>query len=58
MGNCKGCSKGFGDTLEFAIKKATFGKIRQKKGCGCEKRKHWLNERFPYNKGLLGKINK
>ena len=38
-------SKGLGDIVEAAIKRATFGRVRPKKGCGCEKRKQWLNEK-------------
>ena len=39
-------SKGLGDIVEAAIKRATFGRVRPKKGCGCKKRKQWLNEKF------------
>jgi len=52
-------NKGLGDTVEAAIKRVTFGKIRPKKGCGCEKRKQLLNRTFPYgNKNLLSYIGK
>ena len=47
-------NKGLGDTVEAAIKRATFGRVRPKKGCGCEKRKQWLNEKVSYAK--VGKI--
>ena len=52
-------SKGLGDTIEkfttttgiksftnFLNRNGVFGK----KGCGCEKRKKKLNEKFPYKK--------
>ncbi len=46
-------SKGFGDTVDKftsstgikAVTKAVFGTA-----CGCEERKDWLNEKFPYKK--------
>jgi|TARA_Y100000294_G_C8439798_1_gene290280 hypothetical protein len=38
-------NKGLGDIVEAAIKRATFGRVRPKKDCGCEKRKQWLNEK-------------
>tara|TARA_Y100001972_G_C7573807_1_gene287959 strand:- start:257 stop:430 length:174 start_codon:yes stop_codon:yes gene_type:complete len=41
-------SRGLGDTLEKAISKATFGKV---KSCGkCKKRRDKLNQMFPYKK--------
>jgi hypothetical protein len=30
------------------IETVSFGKIKQKKGCGCKKRQEKLNELFPY----------
>jgi hypothetical protein len=51
-------NKGLGDTVEAVIKRATFGRVRPKKGCGCKKRKQWLNEKVPYNNTLLGMANK
>ena len=48
-------SKGLGDIVEAAIKRATFGKVRPKKDCGCEKRKQWLNEK---GNNALDAINK
>ena len=51
-------SKGLGDTVEkittatgvksftnFLARNGVFGK---KKDCGCNKRKNWLNQKFPY----------
>ena len=46
--------KGFGDVVELAIKKATFGNVKPKKGCGCNKRKQWLNDNVSYEK--VGKL--
>lgn len=51
-------SKGLGDTIESfteytGIKKLTeytFNKIGKPGGCGCKKRKKWLNKTFPYKK--------
>jgi len=40
--------EGFGDTVKWAIEKVSFGRIKQKKGCGCAKRQSWLNRHFPY----------
>ncbi len=40
--------KGLGDTVKWAIEKVSFGRIRPKKGCGCDKRQSWLNHHFPY----------
>ena len=43
-----GNDKGIGDTVERGIKKITRGKV---KSCGgCQKRKDFLNEYFPYGK--------
>lgn len=39
---------GLGDTVKWAIETASFGLIKQKKGCGCAKRQSWLNRHFPY----------
>ena len=39
---------GLGDTVKWVIEKVSFGKIKQKKGCGCKKRQSWLNRHFPY----------
>ena len=39
---------GLGDTVKWAIEKVSFGRIKQKKGCGCAKRQSWLNRHFPY----------
>ena len=39
---------GLGDTVTWAIEKVSFGRIRQKKGCGCAQRQSWLNRHFPY----------
>lgn len=36
-------SRGLGDWAAWLIQKASFGLIRSKPGCGCEKRKAWLN---------------
>ena len=47
-------NKGFGDRVELAIKKTTFGKVKPKKGCGCNKRKQWLNDNVSYEK--VGKL--
>ena len=41
-------SRGLGDTVAKAIEVATFGLVKKKSGCGCDKRQQWLNEKFPY----------
>ncbi len=41
-------SVGFGDTVKYWIEKVSFGMIKQKPGCGCERRQHLLNKWFPY----------
>ncbi len=41
-------SRGLGDTVKKIIETVSFGKIKQKKGCGCKKRQEKLNELFPY----------
>ena len=41
-------SVGFGDTVKYWIEKVSFGMIKQKEGCGCERRQHLLNKWFPY----------
>lgn len=46
--NVKPKHVGFGDTVKWAIEKVSFGRIKQKKGCGCAKRQSWLNRRLPY----------
>jgi len=51
-------SKGFGDTVEKFTKATgikqlteyTFNKVGKPGGCGCNKRKAWLNQMFPYKK--------
>ena len=46
--NCKGCSKGLGDTVSSIINTVSRGKIKE---CGgCKKRKQFLNEKFSYEK--------
>jgi len=39
---------GLGDTVKWLIETVSFGRIKQKKGCGCAKRQSWLNRHFPY----------
>tara|TARA_R100001463_G_scaffold5098_1_gene17888 strand:- start:365 stop:682 length:318 start_codon:yes stop_codon:yes gene_type:complete len=41
-------SRGLGDTVKKVIETVSFGKIKQKKDCGCKKRQEKLNEMFPY----------
>ena len=41
-------SVGFGDTVKHWIETVSFGLIKQKPGCGCERRQHKLNKWFPY----------
>lgn len=41
-------SRGLGDTVAKVIEVATFGLVKKKSGCGCDKRQKWLNEKFPY----------
>tara|TARA_B100000965_G_C19237198_1_gene602723 strand:+ start:194 stop:355 length:162 start_codon:yes stop_codon:yes gene_type:complete len=50
-------SKGLGDTVEKFTTATGIKSFAQmtaramgKKGCGCAKRKAWLNKQFPYNK--------
>jgi len=43
-----GGSVGLGDTVKYWIETVSFGLIKQKKGCGCERRQHFLNKKFPY----------
>ncbi len=43
-----GNSVGFGDTVKYWIEKVSFGLVKQKPGCGCERRQHLLNKWFPY----------
>ena len=35
---------GLGDVVEKAIDIVTFGMVNKTNGCGCEKRKEWLNK--------------
>lgn len=35
---------GLGDVVEKAIDIVTFGMVNKTDGCGCEKRKEWLNK--------------
>jgi hypothetical protein len=45
--NCKGCSKGLGDTVSSIIRSVSRGRVKE---CGgCKKRKELLNSRVPYN---------
>lgn len=53
MGRPKGSvnkSKGLGDTVEKVAKKTGVKKVVEKvfKDCGCQQRKEWLNNMFPY----------
>ena len=43
--------KGFGDTIERFTKATGIKKIVDKipGGCGCDRRKDWLNKNLPYN---------
>ena len=43
-------SVGLGDTVKYWIETVSFGLIKQKKGCGCERRQHFLNRKFPYGR--------
>ena len=50
-------SKGLGDSVEKFTKATGIKSLTQiassyigNKDCGCNKRKNWLNERFPYKK--------
>ena len=45
--------RGLGDTTEWLIRKITFGKLKKKKGCGCNSRQQKLNKLFPYRHGKL-----
>ena len=40
--------RGLGDTVKWFIEVVSFGRIKQKKVCGCKKRQSWLNRKFPY----------
>ncbi len=40
--------RGVGDTVKWFIEVVSFGRIKQKKGCGCKQRQSWLNRKFPY----------
>tara|TARA_R110002049_G_scaffold240914_5_gene414746 strand:- start:863 stop:1024 length:162 start_codon:yes stop_codon:yes gene_type:complete len=46
--------KGFGDTIEAITKATGIKKVVEKiseatgKDCGCDKRKEYLNKKFPY----------
>ena len=44
-------SKGLGDTIEKFTTATGIKKLADKipGGCGCDKRKDWLNKNFPYN---------
>jgi len=46
-------SKGLGDTVEKILGK--LGIKQRKKGCGCGKRRDWLNKVVPYKKKKKGK---
>ena len=45
-------SKGLGDTVEKITIATGLKKLvdRMSEDCGCEERKEYLNEKFPYNK--------
>ena len=50
-------SKGLGDSIEKFTKATGIKSLTKKvtgavglKGCGCDKRKEWLNKQFPYKK--------
>jgi len=51
-------SRGFGDTLAKAMHKLKGNKLAEAyekitgKGCGCAKRRNWLNTKFPYEGGV------
>ena len=44
-------SKGLGDSIEKFTTATGIKKLADKipGGCGCDKRKDWLNKNFPYN---------
>jgi hypothetical protein len=39
----EGTTTGLGDIVGKAIETVTFGMVKSSEGCGCEKRKAWLN---------------
>ena len=43
-------ARGFGDTMAKMIEKLTLGKLKPKRGggCGCNKRRQYLNRLIPY----------
>ena len=45
-------SKGLGDTIEkfteFTGIKTLVDLVTEEEDCGCNKRKNWLNDQFPY----------
>ena len=43
-------ARGVGDTVKKIINTITLGKLKPKKGCGCNKRRKKLNKILPYDK--------
>jgi len=46
--------RGFGDTVASVTN--ALG-IKQKEGCGCQKRQEWLNNKLPYQAPNIGYSN-
>jgi len=46
--------KGLGDSIARFTNATGIKKLADKipSGCGCDKRRDWLNKNFPYNKGI------
>lgn len=43
-------ARGLGDTVAWWIEKLGFGRVKERPGCGCRRRREWLNRLFPYRR--------
>ncbi len=43
-------ARGLGDTVAWWIDKLSFGRIKERPGCGCRDRRAWLNRLLPYRR--------
>lgn len=44
--------RGLGDTIAWCIDKLSFGRMKGREGCGCQRRREWLNRLVPYRRAL------
>lgn len=49
--------RGLGDAVAWWIDKLTFGRVKERPGCGCRRRREWLNKLVPFRRERLPNEN-